>query len=191
MTTPSNSKLSVVWTNNAEFTRPMSRHRVSFRPEGLTCRRLHLDQVYIMFRPTTNIPDDAFVGTDSKLKSWYAETQHLLVRTRPGVVNTLFTVDPNTPAHTETVSQPDRSVAYSGALTAVPTTASTGTEANFWCRAFRPVRDLPVAVDLDGVHELDIELFFPLLFGNDVTDFVPSVPNYRILKIYLELSVDR
>lgn len=183
-----NNKISVMWTNNATHTRPMSRHRITFRNDSLTCRKLHLDQIHIIFRPTTDIAATEFIGNDDNTKSWQAETMQLLVRTTPGVHNTLFTVDPNTPAHVEAISQPNRSVVYSSALSVVTNNPDSGPA--FWCRTYRPVRDLPVAVDLDHVSELGMELFFPVLFGNRDNQVVTYVPDYRILKVYVEFSID-
>ncbi len=182
-----NNKLSVIWTNNTTHTRPISRHRVTLRNDGLTCRKLHLDQIHIIFRPTTDITSNEFIGNDNNTKSWQAETMQLLVRTTPGVQNTLFTVDPDTPAYVDTISRPNRSVVYSSALSVVPNTADAGPA--FWCRTYRPVRDLPVAVDLENVTDLGIELFFPILFDNS-EQFITFVPDYRVLKVYAEFSID-
>ena len=178
-----------MWTNNATHTRPMSNHRVTFRRDGFTCKKLHLDQIHIIFRPTTDIAPTEFIGNDNNTKSWHAETMQLLVRTTPGVQNTLFTVDPSTPAHVETISQPNRSIVYSSALSIVPNLNGTSDGPTFWCRTYRPIRDLPVAVNLDQVTEIGIELFFPILFGNSNLP-VTYVPDYRILKVYVEFSVD-
>lgn len=172
----------------------MSRHRIALRQEPLTCRKLHLDQVYIMFRPSTAIGEDEFMGSDATEKSWYPETQQILVHTTPGVRNVFFTVDPDTPSHVETISHPNRSLVYSAALSWIPVTVTAGTESNFWCRTYRPIRDLPVAFDLNQVTELDIELFFPLLqggSGNSAPIDLTFVPDYRIYKVYIEFSIDR
>lgn len=196
-------KVTVVWTNNTTFSCPMSRHRVILRPDTLSFRRLHLDQVVILFRPSLVIGDSEFTASDSKDKSWYAETQQLLVRVLPGVRNVLYTTDPTLPGEQEngggaSVSKPNQSIVYSAALTQVPTSVNSSVESNYWLRTYRPVRDLPVAYDVDATNELWIELQFPMLFGNHpagtaggapTSDFL-SVPNYRILKVFCEFSID-
>lgn len=198
-----------MWSNVAPaYLRPMSRHRVTLRGvdingnhQGMTARHLHLDQVHIIFRPNADIAAPEFVHGDDSTKTWRAETAHLLVRTVPGEQHILFssgTQDgvspaltganaPTSTATTATVREPTRSLVYSAAMSLVPHVE--GNE-DYWCRTYRPIRDLPVANLLNGVSELEIELLFPLLFNDNQAPFT-EVPNYRILKVLCEFSVDR
>lgn len=180
----STQKFSVIWSNNETFTRPMSQHVLTLR-KGLTCRHLHLDQVTVLFRPSTDIGSTEFQQGDSATLPWRVETSQLMVRIRPGVQHILYTANADTSPVQETIQHPTQSLVYSSSLSLVPDTE--GVE-DYWQRSYRPVRDCPVSNDLDSISELDIQLLFPLLFTNMTNG--TTVPNYRILKVYCEFSLD-
>ena len=193
-----------MWSNNANHTRSMSRHHVTLRGlgsgggavgcgGGLTARHLHLDQVHIIFRPNADIGPTEFIAGDDNTKTWRAETAHLFVRTMPGEQHLLFSSgtsqdgvslqgEISSPHHTH--RDPARSLVYSAALSLVPDVE--GNE-DYWCRTYRPVRDIPLANYVMNVSEMTIELMFPLLLHD--SPFI-EVPNYRILKVLCEFSVD-
>lgn len=191
-----NRQFSVIWTNNATYTRPMSRHGVTLRGvgiggmEGLTYNALHLDQVQIVFRPNTSITAPEYVAPDSENYTWRVETSQLFVRTRPGKQHVLISTGSNdrtTPVGTVTSQSEGRhSVVYSAALSLAPNV--DGNE-DYWVRTYRPVRDLPIAEHGCGESELDIELFFPLMLDDERALPFTAVPDYRILKVLCEFSV--
>lgn len=183
-----------MWCNNADGSRTgMNARTVTLRDGlgylarcgGLRAQSLHLDQVHIWFRPSASIPTAQFTYGDSTAKSWRVETAQLLVRVKPGEQFTFYVVEPGDDDRTS--SQPERSLTYSSALSLTPDVE--GTE-DYWVRTYRPIRDIPVARKLDGVSELDIELLWPLLFQSGVTGVPNTVPDYRILRVILEFSVD-
>lgn len=201
MNTPPPMQFCLMWSNNANHTRSMSRHRVTLRGlgggdgYGLTARHIHLDQVHIIFRPNADIGSSEYTRGDGDTKTWRAETAHLLVRTLPGEQHILFSsgTQDGVPGgggdagDTTTTREPTRSLVYSSALSLVPDVE--GNE-DYWCRTYRPVRDTPIANFVMNVSEMDVELLFPLLF-NDTRSPFTEVPNYRILKVLCEFSVDR
>lgn len=186
-----NYKFALVWTNDSmTHNQPMSRRTCTLRDVGgrggpLTCRELHLDHVQIVFRPNADIGALEFQSGDSALFTWRVETSELMIRTKPGQQHTLFTMGLNRANGPTSNREPNRSVVYSLALSLTPDVQ--GTE-DYWARTYRPIRDLPIAVNLQNVSELDIELLFPLLFDDPLAPLA-YVPDYRILKVYLEFSV--
>lgn len=196
------SKFSVMWSNNSTYTRKgMSKQRVTLRDAlgeasaslgGLNGKALHLDQVHIWFRPTATIGALEFVAGDANTKNWRVETYQLLVRLIPGERFTLYCVESGTDGGDyQTSRNPERTLTYSAALTESPDVE--GTE-DYWCRTFRPVRDIPVCKNLDGVSEMSIELLFPLLYqSSSLNNTIPpltQVPDYRILRVLCEFSLD-
>lgn len=191
-THPTTYQFSVMWNNNETFTRPMSNHIVTLRDGGghhniggITAKSLHLDQVHVIFRPSDQITQ--FMNGDDATKNWRVETSQLLVRTNPGNQNILYNTDADPLTSSSVVRDPVRCLMYSSALALVPDT--DGPE-DYWCRTYRPVRDLPIAHYLTNVSELSIDLLFPLLFS-DKTAPSTFVPNYRILKVLCEFSVNQ
>lgn len=191
-----------MWSNNATYTRKgMSKQRVTLRDilgnaneslGGLQGKALHLDQVHIWFRPTANIQTSEFTTGDADTKNWRVETYQLLVRLIPGERFVMYCVEAGTDGGDAIGSKrPERTIVYSAALTECPDVE--GTE-DYWCRTFRPIRDIPVSRDLNGVSEMSIELLFPLLFqSTSINDTIPpltQVPDYRILRVLCEFSLD-
>ena len=200
----STQQFALLWSNNASHTRSMTKHRVTLRGLGsggdpcggcgLTARHIHLDQVHIIFRPNADIGPSEFATGDDNAKTWRAETSHLFVRTMPGEQHLLFSSGTqdgvpgeSTLTSPSTTREPTRSLVYSAALSLVPDVE--GNE-DYWCRTYRPVRDVPIANYVMNVSEMAIELMFPLLYNDSQVPLV-DVPNYRILKVLCEFSVDR
>lgn len=179
-------KFSVIWGNETvKYSRDMSRHVLTLR-KGINTPALHLDHVQILFRPSHSIDLVEFQPHDSNTKTWRVETAQLMVRIKPGVEHTLYTVPASsTPTYEQTIKQPVKAITYSSALSLVPATAG---DEDYWQRTYRPIRDTPVAFDLEGITELEIEIFFPNLLV-DESNF-RTVPNYRILQVYCEFSLD-
>ena len=186
----------VMWNNDTtagQFNRNMSEHRIVLRGEnhhhteqgthtGLTCSELHLDQVFIVFRPTANITATEFTSGDSANINFRAETIQLLVRTQPGYSHVFYFVPGDTADHLVSAISPIRRLLYSNAYTVTPD--MEGAE-DYWCRTYRPVRDNPIAVDMNNISDLSIELIFPLLTN---VAWNNHVPNYRILTVMCEFS---
>lgn len=183
---PSKTKFSVLWSNNANHNRRMTTHALTLR-EGLTCDRLHLDQVHIIFRPSASITTSEFIRGDSADLSWRAETSQLLIRTTPGERHTIYVTASSDDTFQSVVRSPHMSLTYSAALSVCPD--AEGSE-DLWCRTYRPVRDMPVAHHLYHSSELSIELLFPLLIEDERTQ-LQQIPDYRILKVLCEFSVDK
>ena len=78
-----------MWSNNTTFNRPMSRHTFRLRDLDhifLTRKEaVHLYQVYIIFRPSTDLPDTGLRVGDSNTYTLRAETMQLMIRTTPRV----------------------------------------------------------------------------------------------------------
>lgn len=111
-----------------------------------------------------------------------------MVRIRPGVEHLLYAVNADTASTDMFIKQPAQSLIYSSSMCLAPNVE--GVE-DYWQRTYRPVRDLPVSNNLNEVTEIDIQLLFPLLFTNTSgTMKYTQVPNYRILKVYCEFSLD-
>lgn len=198
-------KFSLQWVNTSDFKRPMSSMRFNLRDamvggsgeSGLTCGRLHLDQVHVQFRPSkkadgsVNITDAELRPGDSRDYDWTTETLQLYVRITPGERHTLYTSGPTTNGSTSDfgnsmVPHPQRSLVYSVALGAAHSTAATTSDAH--CRSYRPIRDLPVLRDSTGLTDIQIDLFWPLLQGDHTNAVWWSVPDYRILRVLCEFS---
>lgn len=190
-------KFSLQWVNNNDNTRPMNTMRFNLRDclstatgtDGLTCRRLHLDQVHIQFRPSTQIGTTEFRTGDNSTLEWINETLQLYVRTTPGARHVLYTSG-NYPSQTNVdwsvEPHPQRSLVYSAALSAAHATSADGDDT--FCKSYRPIRDLPVLEHVAGLTEIQVDLLWPLLQG-DLTRLVWwSVPDYRILRVICEFS---
>lgn len=147
---------------------------------------LHLDQVQIVFRPSSDINVGEFVTGDSLDKTWRVETYQLMVRTHPGVCHTLYVTSPTDEVAT-TAKQPTRAVHYSASMSLIPNVE--GNE-DYWVRTYRSVRDMPVAYQVDQMNEIEIELLFPLILA-DSNSPLDRIPDYRILKVYCEFSINR
>lgn len=179
-TDPSHASFTLLWSNNASKTEKMTSKRMTMRtwswPWGITAKRLHLDQVFIIFRPTTDIGAQEFTAGDDATKSWRAETMQLYVRTDPGHEHPVFSESPGY-----------RPLTYSSALTLCPDVE--GSE-DYWCRTYRPLRDVPIATGLNGCTEMNIELLFPALFKDPTPESLEQIPDYRILKVICHFSAD-
>lgn len=183
---PSRTHVSIMWSNNGAYTRAMTRYGVNLPNDPLDCAKLHLDQVHIIYRPTADI--SSFTTGDDNTKTWRAETSQLYVRTTPGDRHTLYAVSSTNPVNESSAStNVVMPVTYSSALTVVPDTE--GSE-DLWCRTYRPIRDLPVATDVRNCRELIIELLFPLLMADHRTTLT-QIPDYRIIKVLCEFSLDK
>jgi len=187
-----------MWSNNTTYTRKgMSKQTVTLRDalggssvnvNGLTGRALHLDQVHIWFRPSATITSTEFVKGDSTDYNWRVETYQLLVRVTPGQRFTYYCIESGTDGgDTQTSRRPERNVQYSTAMSVTPDVE--GAE-DYWCRTYRPVRDMPVTTDLNEVSQLTIELIFPMLFQAIGDTSQTSIPDYRVLRVVCEFSLD-
>lgn len=195
-------KFSLQWVNNGDFTRPMSTARFNLRDSlsphgesGLSCTRLHLDQVHIQFRPskkadgTANIQDTELRSGDSRNYDWTNETLQLYVRLTPGERYVLYTSGvPIQETDPTIISSAPRSLVYSTVLSAGYSTAADTQDA--YCRTYRPVRDLPVLRDTTQLTELQVDLLWPLLQGDPEHTVWWSVPDYRILRVICEFSYE-
>lgn len=183
---PSRNHLAIMWSNDATYSRTMTRHTLNLPNDPLDGSRLHLDQVHIIYRPTTDIT--VFTTGDDNTKSWRAETSQLYVRTTPGDRHTLFAVSSSSPLYeTSASTSVVMPTTFSAALTVVPD--SEGSE-DLWCRTYRPIRDLPVATNLQQCREITVELLFPLLMADHRTT-LSQIPDYRIIKVLCEFSLDK
>lgn len=190
-THPSSYQFAIMWRNNSTYSRPMSSYTVTLRDgggtnnlAGITAKSLHLDQVHIIFRPTSDMT--TFEIGDDINSNWRMETTQLMVRTNPGNQHILYATNSDQPESMSVVREPMRSVIYSAALMVTPDI--DGVE-DYWCRTYRTTRDLPVAENLINVSELNIELIFPLLFADNLRS--THVPNNRIIKVLCEFSVNQ
>lgn len=177
---PHHASFTLQWTNNATHTEPMTSKRIGMRtwtwPWGLTCKRLYLDQVFIVFRPTAEIQSTEFVPGDSATQNWKAETMQLYVRSDPGHEHPVFAE-----------GQGYRPLTYSCALAITPDVE--GSE-DYWCRTYRPLRDVPIATGLNGCTEFSMELLFPTLFVDPTPQSLEQIPSYRILKVICHFSAE-
>lgn len=192
-------KFSLQWVNNTDHTRPMGSARFNLRDSlasqgegGLTCGRLHLDQVHIHFRPPGTatspvIADDEFTRGDNRDLEWVNETLQLYVRITPGERYTLYTSPKETPAYqtSDTMPHPQRSLVYSAALSAGYATSGDGDDT--FCKTYRPIRDLPVLYHASNLSEIQVDLLWPLLQGDPSAAWW-GVPEYRILRVICEFS---
>lgn len=186
-------KFSLQWTNTgASRNKSMNSVRFNIRDVqgnagGLTCDALHVDQVHIWFTPSNDTSLTSLFQTgDDANKQWRAEAQSLHVRLTPGERFSLHT-RPTSAAVTEDdmVTYPVAHQTYSASLCYTP---GTGADAvDYWCRNYRPTRDLPAAVGLMGVSELQVDLLWPLLQGDSSVGFT-SIPNYRISRVLVDFS---
>lgn len=177
---PSHASFTLTWSNNNTYTAKMTDKRVGMRtwawPYGITCKRLHLDQVFIVFRPSDDIADSEVTTGDSKDNTWRAETMQLYVRTDPGHEHPVFAE-----------LEGHRPLTYSCALTLAPDVE--GVE-DYWCRTYRPLRDVPIATGLNGCTQMRVELLFPILFRNTTPGTLEQIPDYRILNVICHFSAD-
>lgn len=189
-------RFSMMWVNDpTNYQRPMSTCRMTLRDAGgdawgqstggLTCASLHLDQVHIQFRPSSDIDPTEFVPGDHPDKPWRAETLELYVRTSPGRRSVCYTVGAKQPLQaSDGAVQPSVSLVYTAALFHVP---DLGGAESLHCRTYRPLRDLPVATNLQNVSELSVDLLWPLLQG-DPRAASWYVPNYRIMRVICDFT---
>lgn len=199
-------KFSLQWINDRDqaFQLPMGSVRFNLREPlgtgmsttlgggGLGGARLHLDQVHIQFRPTTDIALGEFRPGDDDKKDWRAETQALYVRCTPGERYPLLTrmVPSSLPFEERVHQNPSRfashSLTFSAALNVVPFTGLP--DEDVWCRTYRPVRDLPVVAELGSCSEIQLDLLWPLLQGDPAHTTWWTVPDYRILRVICDFS---
>lgn len=193
---------SVLWNNDSThpYDRSMSKHSLTLRDLPLRGRRLYLDNVFVRFRPAAEMVDRTvavepptvppttvlvpwpWAPGDSAAQTWRTETSQLMVRTKPGFEYCCYAVLGTHSDEKETGLHPTRQLVYSGAYAACPSDEASDP----LCRTYRPIRDVPVAHIDDALFhhhsELNIELCFPLLS-------LPQLPNYRILSVLCEFSV--
>ena len=183
-------KFAVQWTNNATNNRAMSTHHVDLTAvqrthqgeRGLSCKKLFLDQMYVMFRPTSDINAGEFVAPDTNQFNFRAETTQMLVRIDKGFQYPLLAVPATTSTAKTSGIKTNIPLTYSTAMTVTP--EIDGNE-DYWCRTYRPVRDLPVAINVENWGDLKIDLLFPVLIDNPI---MQQVPDYRILRVLCEFS---
>lgn len=186
-------KFSLQWVNDNTHQKSMNTAVFTLRDTlnpytgdgGLTCERLHLDQVHIHFRPTTEIGTAEYRTGDNTDLDWRAETQQLYVRLNPGVRYVLYTDGTSNIRTEETGRHTQRSLVYSAALSVGPGTGLSSEDV--WVRTYRPVRDLPVLTHVANLSELQVDLLWPLLQGDSGAAWW-SVPDYRILRVIAEFS---
>lgn len=188
-------RFSLQWVNDpATHLRPMSTCRVTLRdaggdalgqsPGGLTCGSLYLDQVIVELRPASEIDPAEFRDGDDAARDWLGPTSELYVRTSPGRRSVGYVL-----GATDAIQQPDGAIqpranlVYTTALHAVPD--STG---NPLQRAYRPLRDLPIATHLFNVSELTVDLLWPLLQADRTRHPTWYVPNYRIHRVLCDFT---
>lgn len=153
--------------------------------QGLTCEGLHLDRLLVWYTPNdAAILTGKFLGTDTNLKTWRAETKIVNIRVTPGERFTLLTRS-KTSTDEDTVTHPTTHLIYSGSLHETPYTG--GLNEDYWCRSYTPTRDSPVARNLHQVTELQLDLLWPLLQGDPTAPF-PFVPEYRLERVLAEFS---
>lgn len=186
-------KFSLQWIQqNPERTRSMNSVSFNIRDvqtagsQGLTCEGLHLDQLHIWFTPNT-APElvGLFQGTDNDTRTWRADTKIVQVRASPGERYTMLTRTRASPDD-RTVTHPETQQVYSVALH--DTAYSGGTNDDYWCRTYAPSRDSPIARNLCGVSEIQLELLWPLCQGTPNETPFPTVPEYRIERVLAEFS---
>ena len=185
-------KFSIMWANNAAMNRPMSRHTFRLRDLGhifLTKKdAVHLDHVYILFTPLNNLTNAQFIPPDSRDLTLRGETMQLMVRTTPGVRHMFFTErsDDKVMGEFDQVDVTTKATTYSSSLSITPDVE--GTE-DYWCRTYRPIRDLPVIQDYEGdLTQLTIEFIWPIMLSNHRTVF-QQIPDYRIYQVIVEFSI--
>ena len=163
----------------------MTTHRINLYGHDLKGTDLYIDQVHIIFRPSSEIT--VFDAGDDATKPWRAESSQLLIRTTPGERHLLLATPSTYNTHEDTVRSPVAPITYSSALCVTPD--AEGAE-DMWCRTYRPVRDMPVARNVFSLTDLSIELIFPLLLEDSRTT-LKQIPNYRIIKVLCEFSLDK
>lgn len=189
-------KFSLQWVNDSalNYKRSMNTAVFTLRDPmghgchasgGLTCTHLHLDQVHVHFRPTTQIQANEFLPGDRDDLDYRAETQQLYVRVTPGTRHVLFTDGTPASLTPETGRTVVRSLVYSTALSVGPSTGLTTEDP--WVRTYRPVRDLPVLSHVADLSEIQLDLLWPTLHG-DPNVASTIVPDYRILRVIAEFS---
>lgn len=188
-------KFSIQWSNDTtDYKQPMSSRRVMLRRnmrtheayQGLACRELYLDQVYIVFRPSNTITASEFVAPDAATFDWHSETDQLMVRIHPGFEYPFHNINGNTnPDHVVTSHNPDQVLAYSTTM-CVKESGTKNTDDHYWCRTYRPVRDAPVSGPLLDTSELQIDLLFPILQNSSNNQ--KTIPNYRILSVLCDFT---
>lgn len=149
--------------------------------DGLTCESLYIDQIHIIFVPMNDpVLVDKFRDGDSDQLRWRAEMQVVNIRLNPGERYSLQTRDP-----VVTDTAPAVAHMYSASLTQTPYTGAP--EEDYWCRTYRPIRDLPAAQNLNRVSDLEVELLWPLLQG-DPSVVWWKIPDYRIFHVLVDFS---
>jgi hypothetical protein len=171
--------MTVVWTQNAtQLNLPMGRFECTLKTP-LSCDELFLDQVYILFKPSSTIPLTTFQDGDGIDKTWRAETRELAVRVRPGMTYQLYSRADTLPEQSAQAT-----LEYSTILEPVPTGQAPE---ELWCRTYQPLRDVPVARGYHSVGQITLELLWPCLEADNRTTFT-HVPDYRIEKVICNLS---
>ena len=188
LTRPHHSSFTLMWANNATFTKNnMVRHTAVLRGvgegglHGLTCRKLYVDQITVVYRDPNSIQSTQFVAGDSVNFTWNLETILLHLGVTPGLVQNAWTVKPNNPDNVQHAYQ------FSNSYTQ-HNTGQISME-GYYIKVYRPTRDVPVAVNLQGVGNLSFHLMFPMIFLSTTFPYV-DLPDYRIQYIIMEMSAE-
>ena len=188
LTRPAQSRFTLMWANDADFTKDnMLRHTAVLRGvgesglHGLTCRNLYVDQITVVYRDPSAIDPGQFIPHDSASFTWNLETQVLHLGVSPGLSQNAWTVKPNHPENVQHAYQFSNSY----------TQHNTGqmTLEGYYVKVYRPTRDVPVAVNLQGVGNLSFHLLFPLIFLSPTFPYV-DMPDYRVQYVIVELAVE-
>lgn len=188
-------RFSLQWVNDpTTHLRPMSSCRVTLRDAGgdavgqstggLTCGALYLDQVIVELRPVADIGPTEYQDGDDSARDWWGPTAELYVRTSPGRRSVCYTLGAD--EHIQSVDgvvQPRAQLVYTAALSVV-----ADGSVNAHQRTFRPLRDLPVATQLQNVSEITVDLLWPLLQADRTHHPTWYVPNYRIARVLCDFT---
>ena len=111
-----------------------------------------------------------------------------MVRTTPGVRHIFFTErsDDKVMGEFDQVDRTTQATTYSSSLCLTPDVE--GTE-DYWCRNYRPIRDVPVIQDYEGdLTNFSIELIWPILLSNHRSSY-EQIPDYRMYQVIVEFSI--
>lgn len=172
-TSPPTGKFSFLWSNRPDGTDKML-NKVLRLPAGtLTCKQLFIDRVTVVMKPTEAIL--RFDPPDHPNATWRAETFNMLVRLNgaAGQNNPLyvFRQGASTQQYPSQISNYGQSFVIDSDVEG---------DHDRWCLMYKPIRDHPIALDVNQMAEFDINIFFPLHGMN--------LPDYRIDSVLMEFS---
>lgn len=172
-TSNNTGKFAFSWSNNANGDAKMQSKTLRLPSGTLTCKELFVDRISMVMKPNAAIL--RFDSPDHPNATWKAETQLLYLRLAGN----------STAQHpvyvyrdgADTQNYPSQMSNYSQSFTIE---SDVQGDQDYWATAYKPIRDYPIATDVNQMSEIDLTILFPM--------FGMNLPDYRVDTVLIEFS---